>query len=370
MILRPLVLLLLVLSLGACSNRNRAADQLAKDSAAAKQFDGSLTFKDVTLQQFDEKGRLLWKVKAKQAQYSEDQKIAKIQTPAGELFQDGKLVFRITALRGEVQQDGQRIFLKDQIVATDIRDGVVLRGKELEWLPKQDTLIVRQNLTGSHPQVQASAQEARAYSRARRLELIGRVTATTKDPALRLQTDRLTWQMAKHLIVSDRPIQIDRLVKQAVTDRAASQKAEVNLKTKTATLKEQAKLALTTPPLNIASDALIWNLEAQTVASSQPITVLHREQQIQLSGDRGQLDLQPRIFYLVGNVRAISQSQSRLNAASLTWNIPTQAVLAEGNVSYQQPDPPINLSGPRAVGKLQDQTIVMNGGRVVTEIVP
>ncbi|MDX2098122.1 MAG: LPS export ABC transporter periplasmic protein LptC [Leptolyngbyaceae cyanobacterium bins.59] len=367
--MKRLLLLLLLLSSGACSPK-RAADQLAKDSATVQATDGSLTFKDVTLQQFDDQGRLLWKVKAKQARYSEDQKIAKIQDPTGELFQDGKLVFQITALQGEVQQDGKKIFLKDKIVATDIRDKVVLRGQELEWLPQKDTLIVRKNLTGTHAQVNASAQEARAFSRARRVEFVGQVVAVTKDPALRLRAEKLLWQLPQQLITSDRPIQVDRYEKQQVSDRASGGRAEVNLKEKTAKLQQNAQVFLISPPVTIGSQALLWNLKAQRIVSEQPITVQHREQQVVMLADRGQLDLTQRIFYFMGNARARGRDQAQLSSSTLTWLIPKQEVQAEGDVRYRQPNPPFNLTGPQAVGKLQDQTIVISGGRVVTEIIP
>ena len=54
----------------------------------------------------------------------------------------------------------------------------------------------------------------------------------------------------------------------------------------------------------------------------------------------------------------------------LNWNVPTQTLVAEGQVNYRQNNPSMNVNGPRAVGRLDNQTIVVDGGRVVTEIVP
>lgn len=102
-----------------------------------KDFESNLIFNDITLDQVNEKGQPIWKVKAKQALYSKDKKVAQVQKPEGELFQDGKLVYKISAQQGEVQQDGKQLFLKGQIVATDPRNGVVLRGSELEWQPQK-----------------------------------------------------------------------------------------------------------------------------------------------------------------------------------------------------------------------------------------
>jgi len=56
----------------------------------------------------------VWKVKAEEAT-SKDKKVAQVQKPTGELFQDGKPVYQIIA--AEIQQDGKQLFLKGQIVS-------------------------------------------------------------------------------------------------------------------------------------------------------------------------------------------------------------------------------------------------------------
>ncbi len=83
------------------------------------------------------------------------------------------------------------------------------------------------------------------------------------------------------------------------------------------------------------------------------------------------MDLEPRVARFTGNVRAIGQrNDSDLASDTLVWTIPTQQLVAEGNVVYNQADPPATVRGPRAVGRLQNRTVVISGGRVVTEIVP
>jgi len=107
-----------------------------------------------SLEQADEQGR---SVCAEEATYSKDKKVAQVQKPTGELFQDGKPVYQIIAQ--EIQQDKQ-LFLKGQIVATDPRNGLCCVA--MSWSGDQsDLLIVRNQVTGTHPQVQAVAQEAR-----------------------------------------------------------------------------------------------------------------------------------------------------------------------------------------------------------------
>jgi lipopolysaccharide export system protein LptA len=82
------------------------------------------------------------------------------------------------------------------------------------------------------------------------------------------------------------------------------------------------------------------------------------------------MDLQKEIVYLTGDVYAVGQRRQQLNSKTLTWYVPTQLVEAQGDVFYRQVEPPISFTGQKAVGKLQNQSIVVSGGRVVTNIIP
>ncbi|MBW4523042.1 MAG: LPS export ABC transporter periplasmic protein LptC [Scytolyngbya sp. HA4215-MV1] len=370
-VLLGLVLVAALMGLGACANRNHEVERLAKDASNTEDFDGSLTFNSVTLEQANEKGQLWWKVKAKKAIYSNDKKQAQIESPKGELFQDGKPIFEISAQKGEVQQDGKKIFLSGQIIATDVRDKLVLRGNELEWRPEEDLLIVRNKITGVHQQVQMSANEARAYSRKRQVEFLGQVVAVSQKPALQMRTEHLTWQIPQKRLTSDRPIQIVRFINGKPTDQALGDQAEVNLNAQTALLQQNAQLLLLDPPIQVASNSLLWNLGVQTVSSDQPVSVLNRQQQMMLTGNQGSFNLKQKTAQLVGNVQGIGQrNQSQLRSDLLDWNMTTEEFVAQGNVFYRQNNPAFNLKGPKAFGKIRDQTVVVSGGRVVTEIIP
>lgn len=366
------VLVALLFGLAACGDQSRTVKKVAQDTSSVQQevVENNLTFNDVTLEQADEQGRPVWKVKAKQAIYSKDKKVAQVQSPTGELYQDGKPVYQITAQQGEIQQDGKRLFLKGQIVATDPRNGVVLRGNELEWQPSVDLLIVRNQLTGTHRQVQVVAQEARAFSRTSRIELQGRVVAVASDPALQMRTEHLIWQIRDQKLIGDRPVQIDRYKGKTITDRATALQADVDLKAKIVTLKQNAQLALLDPPLQVASNHLSWNLNTEMVTANQPVRIVHQKQQMTVTANQGRMDLQKEIVYLTGNVYGIGERRQSLNAKALTWYLPTQLVEAEGDVVYRQVEPPASFTGQKAVGKLQDQNLVVSGGRVVTEFIP
>lgn len=366
----PLVLVGLV-TVGGCRQGNRASDRLSQDSSAAQELDSDLTFNNITLEQSDDQGKVLWKVKAQQAIYSSDKKVARVRNPDGNVYQDGKAVYRIQAQQGEVEQDGQHIHLQGDVVATDLKSGAILRGDQLEWQPKADLLTVSGNLRGSHPEVKISADRAQLSNKKREVELFGKVVAITQNPDLRLQSDHVIWLMDQKMVMSDRPVQVQRIQGKQTVDQANANQANVNLATKVVSLKQNVRLTFLDPPLRVTGNSLIWNVGNRTVVADQPVTATHLQQQVTATADRGRVDLKSKIAYLTNHVHVVSQkNQSQLTTDRLTWNIPNQRIDAEGNVVYTQTDPPATLKGPRAVGRLDNKTVVVSGGRVVTEIVP
>jgi LPS export ABC transporter protein LptC len=366
------VTFLLVTGLVACGGKSPTASR-ANTSASSNQ-DSDLTFFDVTLEQADEVGRPIWKVKAKRAKYTKEKQIGQAESPYGELYQDGKVVYQVRAEVADIEQDGKQLFLKGKIVATDPRNGMVLRGNELEWRPKEDLLIVRNQLNGTHKQLQAVAQEARVKTREQRMEFSGGVVANSADPQLQMRTEHLIWQIKEEKLIGDRPVQIDRYKNNQITDRGRGNSAEVNLKTKVAIVKQNAQLDLLDPPTQIASNSMSWNMQTEIVTTNAPVRVFHRVENLTVTANQGEMRIPQKTVYLTGNVNAIGQRRQALKSNRLTWYLDNKLVEAQGNVIYRQIDPPVNFTGETAVGNLQTENIVVKGGssgsRVVTEIIP
>lgn len=366
--------LLTITPLSACQSNSQTARKLEQDTAATD-IEGSLVFNNVTLDQVDEEGRPLWQVKAKKATYIKDKKIALIEQPTGDLFQDGKLVLQVSADSGEVQEDGEKVLLKGQITATDTRNGAVFKGDELEWLPKEDLLVVRNNLTSRHPeQIEASANEGRYFTRKQEVELQGSVKALSKDPNLQIKTEQLVWKIQDKKVQTDQRTRIERYKDKQVTDQVEADKSELNLNTKIATLQQNVQLTSVDPPVLISSNSAIWNFNTQVVLCDQPVRIVHQKDNVIITANQGQIDLEKNVANLTGGVQGIgSRNQAELYANQLRWEISTQDIQASGNVTYRQVDPPFNVTGATAVGKLQDQSIIVSSGagnRVVTEIIP
>ncbi|PSN15498.1 LPS export ABC transporter periplasmic protein LptC [filamentous cyanobacterium CCT1] len=336
-----------------------------------------LTLRDVTLEQPDDDGLLLWRVKGDEVTYSTDQQVAFITRPDGDLFQDGEVIYRVIADTGEVRENGSVILLRGNIVATGVQNGSVLRGSEMEWRPQDDVLIMRDQITGTHPQLRAAADEARVFNRENRMELEGNVVASTvvDDPEteswLKLQAKELTWFWEDERVESAEPLRVEQFKQNAITDVVVGQRGSLDLAEQLVALRGQVAMQMLELPLNMTSEALDWQVDEEQVAVNQPLTLVHPENKIRVTARQGQMNLAEQQIMLSEDVVAVGETnQTRMTSDRLNWNVETQTVIAEGGVNYRQADPAINLNGSRAVGRLDDETVVVDGGRVVTEIVP
>jgi LPS export ABC transporter protein LptC len=364
---------ILVFGLVSCGGKSPPASQQNTADSSGNQ-DSNLTFFDVTLEQADEIGRPIWKVRAKTAKYTKEKQIGQAESPYGELYQDGKVVYQIKADIADIEQDGKQLFLKGKIFATDPSNGIVLEGNELEWRPQEDLLIVRNQINGTHKQLQAVAKEARVKTREQKMEFSGGVVANSADPHLQVRTEHLIWNIKEEKLIGDRPIEIDRYKDNKISDRGKGNSAEVNLKTKIATVQKNAQLELLDPPLQIASNSMIWNMNAETVTTNSPTRMFQRAENVTVTANQGEMKIPQKTVYLTGNVNAVGQRRQSLRSNTLTWYLDKKLVEAQGNVVYRQVDPPLNFTGETAVGNLQTENIVVKGGsssdRVVTEIIP
>lgn len=337
-----------------------------------EQIEDSLTFNNITLEQAGDDGDTVWKIFAQQAIYAENEGYARVQQPEGELFRDGEAIYAITGDRGDVFENGDRILLRGNVEARDLRNDALLQGEFLEWKPEEGVLLVRDNLRGTHPQVEATANEGRLYDEEQRLELSGSVIAiTTDDPQMAMQTEALTWLMPEQRLVSTRPTQIQRQQQGQVTDIALARAAELNLEANRVFLRQEAQLALSDPGVRVNGTELVWDLIPDQVRSSNPLTIIQPLQRVVVTANSGIMNVRSRIVNLQGDVQLVAQlNGSVLQSDRLNWNIRNQQLRANGNVNYQQVDPPMTARGPQALGRLENQTLVMTGGRIVSEFVP
>ncbi|NJN60188.1 MAG: LPS export ABC transporter periplasmic protein LptC [Coleofasciculaceae cyanobacterium RL_1_1] len=367
-------LLSLLFCLSSCSrNPEEASSDAQKPSS--RNFDPALTFNDVTLEQIDRDGKKRWSLLAQRVTYSKDRKIATASSLSGKLYNDGEYAYDAKAREGVLSQNGDRIVLTGEIEVVDRKDGTVFSADEVEWLPDDDRMIFKGNLKAIHEDGSLTAQAGELLEADRILNLSKEVLIETKDPRMTLRADRGTWQMDEEMVLADGNLVVERYEGEGeaatVADRGTATKGSLDLGVKLIILDGSAQLIFSDPPVSLSSERLQWDLPGQVLSSEVPLTIINRENQVSLLGQRGKFNVADEVLELTGGIEALANAnQSRMTADNLTWFVATQTFNAVGNVVYRQSEPQFVLYGPQAEGKLEAQTFVVTGGDVVTEITP
>ncbi len=333
-----------------------------------------LVFKNITLEQSDSQGQPLWKIKAEQASYTQEKKVANLEKLAGNLYQDGEIVLKISAAKGKIEQNGEIIWLEDEIIAIDPRNGTEIQCKKAQWKPKQNLLLVDSQIIANHPQLRVSAQQGKYFTKLEKLVLNKNILAKAIKSSVQLQTEQLTWNIPQEKLIGDLPLDIEKYQKNTVTDRLQVGKADINLKTEIAYLAENLELNSVNPPLQIATKSATWDIKSRIITTENPIKIIDQKQQITVTGNQGKINLDQKIAYLKNGVTGESLIQkAQIYSNYLTWNISQELFTAEGNVIYQQSEPQFVATGNKAIGKLSEKNITVSSNgreRVVTEIIP
>ncbi len=377
-----------------------------------EEIEAELTLQTVTLEQPDEDGNLLWRLKAKSVTYVPDSQRAELVELEGEFFQDGETVYTVEADEGEVLQNGNTLFLRGNLIATGSENNLTLEGQKLKWQPKQDLLVmgefadsdtfgeaVDENattdeaatpsttaltidsapVTGFNPQIKTAARLIIVNNREDRVEMTGGALAESKEaPWLKFESESLTWLTKQELITAEETLTVEQYESDAyktVTDRLIGGSGQIELVENRVTLEEDVQLNALTTPLTVRSEQAVWNIDAQTVDMDSAVDIEQPEREVTAVANQARLDLAAQVIYLEGDVLAVSKkNDARLNADRVVWETTTQQVEASGNVRYlQADDPDISIEGPRAVGNIEAGTLTVEGGEsgdVVTEIVP
>lgn len=454
---RPLLSVAIALIVGtslACGSSQPDIEPPSEEENVS--YEEQLILNNATLENVDDAGKPLWIIRSERAAYQPGQKDAQLEGITGNVYEAGEIVLKLKADKGEIVEDGQAIHLRDDVVATDPRTGVVLQSPEVQWSPEDGVLTVKQSFKSSSEDVEVTGKEATYTPETKVIEATDKVVINGKETPLQIRTEKAVWDIPKERITSDQPVEIDRYQvpksddeaaeeklkqsekseeaavepfvvppvflrlaqyaqtrqagskpgaetetqpeseldpevadpesaasetdpaaekpKRIVTDRVTAKSAQFDLKKQVVILKKAVDARSVDPPLQVASDSIIWNLAERTVLSDTPVKIINRGDAITLTANEGFLDLEKEVVRVTGGARGINTRRpADLYANKIIWYIEPKRVEAAGNVIYKQAEPPLNLAGSTAVGQLAAQQLKVKSGpegRVVTTIVP
>ena len=302
--------------------------------------------------------RIVWQMKDQIAE-AQGRAVAVGQKPAMQLNAD-RIVWQ---LKDRVAQ------AIGNVVAVDDKGANRLSADRIVWQMKDQIAEAqgRAVAVGQKPAMQLNADRIVWQLKDRVAQAIGNVVAVGQDPAVRVQSQRVVWQQTPQLVSSDTRTIIERFAcaggQCRISDRATGGLVDVSLKDRVAFLRNQAQVSTGNPGMDVASDSLIWQFQAQQLTADRPVTVYERQQQIVLNADRGAMNLKDQVADVVGNVRSVSRLQgSTLNTDRLVWSMANQYLQAFGNVFYQQANPFLISRGNYAAGSVKDGAIFLQSG--------
>jgi LPS export ABC transporter protein LptC len=377
--------------------------------------ENQLSIDNFSLEQSNAQGKLWWKMKAKKASYTIDRKVAQVKDLAGELYQDGQVIMKLTAQTADVIQDGEKVTLRGDVTTTETRNQLVVVSQELEWQPNQDLLTISKGVRATHPKAQMTGDRGNYMSRQQRLELFDKIIAVAPAENIRLQTSYLLWNVDTANISGDKPVRIDRFKDGKQTEQVNADSISYNIDKQVAklggaskvkfnsiaygvsgaieqTMKVEANSATweiqpnivalqdkirfdgTKPVLRVTSNTARWYIKQQLITASNALEIFDPAEQATFIANSGSLDLAKNTAVLNGNARGSStRNQAKIQAEKITWDITTQQITGKGQIRYQQTDPVLKVNGAEALGKLQDQSVVITGNGkdfVETQIIP
>jgi LPS export ABC transporter protein LptC len=376
------------------------------DNPAAE---NKLSIDNFSLEQSNAEGKLWWKMKAKKASYTIDRKVAQVQDLAGELYQDGQVVMKLSAKTAEVIQDGEKVTLRGDVTTTEVRNQLVVVSQELEWQPNQDLLTISKGVRATHPKAQVTGDRGTYISRQQRLELFDKIAAFAPAENIRLQTSYLLWQVDTANISGNQAVVIDRFkagkqIEQANADNinynidkqvaklgaVAGSKVKFNsieqamkveagsvtweIQPNMVVLQDKIRFDGIKPVIKVTANNARWHIKQQLITASNTLEIFDQAEQATFTAASGSLDLAKNTAILNGNARGSStRNQAKIQAEKIIWDITTQQITGQGKIRYQQTNPALKINGAEAVGKLQDQSVVVTGNGkdfVETQIIP
>lgn len=357
--IKKIVITILCLSLFSCQSI-KEDDNV--ESVSNRKIEEGLVLYNATLEQSNPEGQTIWKLGTEKVVYSQDKKTATLTNITGNLFSNNKIILKVSAKQGTIKQDGEEIYLKEDIIAFDPRNKAEFKGKELEWRPNENIVILKNGIKANHEKLSVSAKESTYLTDKQKLEMKGNIIATAKNPPLQMKTEHLFWEIPQNKIIGNKPLNMTRYKGKIITDQVKTNKVTVNLKSKLATIQGNIEYKSLEPPVQVATNIIYWQYEKRIIDVKQPMKLLHTKDNMTATSNEANINLPQNMAYLYKGVYAEApKEKAKLYSDHIAWNIKTKEMEATGNVYYQQANPNFNLRGIRAVGRLKDKNIVITG---------
>lgn len=332
-----------------------------------REVEQGLVLYNATLEQSNSDGKILWRLSTKKAIYTQDKESAILEDLTGNLYENGKIILKVSAKKGEVKNEGKEIYLSDNILAFDTRNNAEFKSKQLLWKPEENVMLIQGEggITANHPNLVINAKQAKYNTKNQLLELEKDILATTKNPSLQLKTKHLYWQIPEDKIIGNSLVNMVRYDdNKIVTDKLKSEQVEIDLKQNIAIINNNIEYQSLQPPLQAATNRITWYYVDRKMRANNPTKLIQTEEDMTLTANNVEFNLNENQVYLQGGIYGQAvKNEVEIYADNLLWNLDNQEINADGNVYYKQINPEFNLKGISAFGKLQEKSITVKGNQ-------
>lgn len=328
------------------------------------------SLQNITLTEFDAKGKLLWEITSKRADYRPDSKIADVEDVKGKFYRDGELLMEATGDKGTIDQSTKEISLNGSIKAIAFQEKIDMKADRMVWKAEDDVLKATGNIQIDKPddKLKMTGKELTAKPSTSIYSLEKEVIVTAIEPPLQMKSEKITWDAKRDRVFTEVPLSVVQ-VKDKL--QLSANKGDWNVKKKEVTFTGDIKAKDPKLDIEIAAAQAMWNLDKKLITLPVAFTASSQSRGIIVNAQQGQAQIDEQQINLTGQVTASFRStQGVVNADKVEWLIPTKIVTADGNIMYQQPDKSLNIKGDRAVANLELQTITVTGTDVLSTLTP
>lgn len=329
----------------------------------------------VIFKRTDRTGQLLWKVQAAKVKVT-DLRVVHLNQIQGTFYHDREPIYSLQAPHGQVHQHSHFIQLQGPIVVRHLRDRTTLRSQRIQWHPQSGQLIAQAGVRLQHPHFELQGQRFQASTQTHQVHLSGSTTVKWPDRNLQLQAQDINWlphqdqlqaYSAMPAKVTLRPTSKSPQNSMA-WQQVQAQRIDLHVQARQLIFDQSVAINFSDSRMQIKSPKVVVDLAEQRWQTPQGMYVHY--QGITAKANQGWFT-PSRTLHLQNQVHLQGlPQQAQLRAQALTWNMATQDLKANGNLVYQQPQPWIRMTGTSAVGNLRQQTLEVEGGEAIAEIVP
>lgn len=314
----------------ACNGVNRQRSGASEGKATP------FVFQALNLSQSDASGRILWRVRAPEARYDLSTRVALASGIAGEIHQQGQLLYRLSAPLGTVINDGQVIQLEGAIVIQRLgAEPVTIQATRMRWYPREQRIALDRHAEAFNAELRLQARQATLLLERDLLQLRGEPRVESRSPLaggagpLQLRVQQLDWSPGLGAITASGKA----LARQQTGSGPARTLEAAGLRgnTRLRRLELLAPVRLDLPDRRawLLAGTSVIDLASSRINSPQPFRAAVAALQIQ--GADLQLDLN-RQLATIGQRCRLSQPDAVLSAGRCSWNWDTDRVHASGSV--------------------------------------